>query len=119
MPDNKKKRTSLDFGDDLIDLNELTGGQRPVLTKKEQKAFLDAGEKTGFVSREPTKKRRKVSPYSAQFGGRCREGIKALFQEIADRLNLYETQTLELAILALIEKEGFDDLKKRYEYLVK
>ncbi|WP_155326398.1 hypothetical protein [Desulfosarcina ovata] len=117
---NSQKRTSLGLEDDQIDLEELTGiGQeRPQLSEKQQKALIKAGEKTGFVSRKPTVRRR-ISPYSAQFGGKCREGIKPLFREIASRLDIYENQAIELAILALIEKEGFEDLKAQYMELVK
>ena len=116
---NSQQRTSLGLDDEPIDLEELTGTQqRPVITPEKQKEILKAGEKTGFVSRQPTR-RRKVSPYTAQFGGRCREGMKGIFQEIGERMGLYDNQTLELAILALIEKEGYTDLKKKYEELVK
>ena len=67
---NGQQRTSLGLDDEPIDLEELTGTQRkPVLTPEKQKAIFKAGEKTGFVSRQPTR-RRKVSPYTAQFGGR-------------------------------------------------
>ena len=38
---------------------------------------------------------------------------------IGGRMGGYDTQTLELAILALLEKEQFEDLKRRYEELVK
>lgn len=117
---SSQQRTSLGLDDEeQIDLEELAGGtQRPALSPEKQKAILKAGEQTGFVSRQPTK-RRKVSPYTAQFGGRCREGMKPLFQEVSERLGQYDNQTLEAAILALIEKEGFDDLKEKYAELCK
>lgn len=114
------QRSSLGLDDDnQIDLEELTGArQRPAPTAEQTKAIMKAGEAQGFVSRQPTK-RRKVSPYTAQFGGRCREGMKALFQDIGERLGQYDNNTLEAAILALIEKECLDDLKAKYEELTK
>lgn len=114
------RRTSLGLDDNnQIDLEELTGvGQRPAPTPEQQKAIFKAGEKQGFVSRQPTKRRR-VSPYQAQFGGKCREGMKPLFQEVADRLGVHDTQALELAISALIEKHGFEDLLAKYQELTK
>lgn len=113
------KRAHLSFDDDeQIDLEELTGAQqRPKSSKEDIKRIDKVSEKAGFVSREP-KKRRRVSPYSAQFGGKCREGMKELFQEIGERMGVYDTQTLESAIFALIEKQGFDDLKEKYNKLI-
>jgi hypothetical protein len=120
-----QQRTSLGLDDDnseleiknQIDLEELTGaGQRPAPTSEQQKAIMKAGEAQGFVSRQPTKRRR-VSPYQAQFGGKCREGMKALFQEVAERLKIHDTQALELAIKALIEENGYDDLLAKYQAL--
>jgi len=118
MSNNERTSLGLDT-ENQIDLEELTGTmprQKP--TAQQQNDIYKAGEKAGFVSRQPTR-RRKVSPYSAQFGGRCREGMKALFQEVGENMDSYDNVTLELAILALIEKEGFDDLKAKYEEITK
>ena len=114
------KRKTRDFDDELqIDLEELTGAiRKPKPTAEQKRAMKAAAEQSSFSSREP-KKRRKISPYTAQFGGKCREGMKTLFQDIGGRMGGYDTQTLELAILALLEKEQFEDLKRRYEELVK
>lgn len=119
---DNQKRASLGLIDDDenggIDLAEFAGmTKKKEVTDKDFKAILKAGEKTGFVRRLPV--RRRKSPYTTQFGGKCREGMKPLFQELAARLDLYETQALERAILALIEKEGFEDLKAQYTELVK
>lgn len=116
-----KERARVSFDDDetQIDLEELaasTHKKKP--TAKQQNAITREAEKTGFVSRQP-KKRRKVSPYTAQFGGKCREGMKDLFQDIGSRLDKYDTETLELAILALIEKENLKDLKEKYFQITK
>jgi len=117
---NSQQRASLGLDDEQeqIDLEQLMGGYQAPLTPEQQKKILDAGMKAGFVSRQPTRHRRR-SPYTAQFGGKCREGIKPLFQEVAKRLGLHDTQALEATILALIEKEGFDDLKQKYTEIVK
>jgi len=113
------KRVQLSLDDDEIELEELIDSRQSFKTSPEQtKRLAEASQKHGFTSREPTKKRRKVSPYTAQFGGKCREGMKQLFQEIGDRMKTYDTETLELAILALIEKEKLNDLKKAYNNIL-
>jgi hypothetical protein len=45
--------------------------------------------------------------------------MKALFQEIGDRLNIHDHTTFERALLALIEKEGYSDLGSQYTELTK
>jgi hypothetical protein len=114
------KRETRSFDDDeQIDLEDLTGGiSQPLATEKQRKAVKAVAERSKFSSREP-KKRRKVSPYTAQFGGKCRESMKDVFQGIGEHMGWYDTETLERAILALIEKEGLEDLKKKYIELVK
>lgn len=120
MSNRKRASLGLDDEKEQIDLEELTGvTHRVPPTDAQQQQFMEAGAARGFVSREPPqRRRRRRSPYTAQFGGKCREGMKSLFQDVAERLDLRDTQALEEAILALIEKEGFDDLKQRYEDLV-
>lgn len=115
-----KKRASLGLGDvDGVDIEDLISvGHRASPTQEQHKKIMDAGEINGFVSRNPNNSRRKRSPYTHQFGGKCRLGMKSIFQEAAYRLNVNDTQALESAILALIEKEGFDDLKKEFNRLV-
>ncbi len=118
---SNQQRASLGLSDEQeqIDLEQLTGaGYRTPPTPEQQQKFMAAGAASGFISRQPAVRRRKRSPYNAQFGGKCRAGMKELFQEVADRMDLYDTQTLEAAILALIEKEGFDDLKQQFKELV-
>ena len=114
-----KQRAHLNFDDDEIPLENLTvSTTKSKPTTAQQKAIVEEAKKTGFVSREPKKMgRRRTSPYTAQFGGKCREGMKPLFQEIGVILDCQDTVTLELAILALIEKEGLDDLLVKYKAL--
>lgn len=114
-----KHRVHINFDDDeqidLADLTNITSHPKP--TQEQHKKIIKEAEKVNFVSREP--RRRRKSPYTAQFGGKCRVGMKSLFQEIGERLDCYDTETLELAILALIEKEKLDELKEKYEELTK
>jgi hypothetical protein len=116
-----KERAHVYFDDEEIDLSDLSLNTIPQkkLTADQQQLIKREAQKTGFVSREPRKMgRRRTSPYNAQFGGKCRDGMKQLFQEIGKCLDCQDTVTLELAILALIEKERLDDLKPKYEKLI-
>lgn len=120
MTEQKRPSLGLDTADDTdIDIADLAqASSLPAPTKKQQQAIFKAAEETGFVSRQPTRRHR-VSPYRAQFGGKCREGMKPLFQEVAERLDMQDTQALEEAIKALIEKYGFDDLLAEYKALTR
>lgn len=117
-----KERASVGLDDDdQIDIEEIANvGKKKPKSKKLPPELLKAGQETGFVSRPSLKTlprrggRAKYSPYQKQFGGRCREGMKDLFREAAVRLDMYDSEALELAVLALIEKHGFDDLMNRY-----
>ncbi len=101
-----------------VDIEEIVGVKTsPEITNQQREIIIEEAKKAGFISREP-KKRRKVSPYTAQFGGKCRVGMKELFQDIGAQLGKYDTQTLELAIIALIEKENMEDLEKQFYDLV-
>ena len=83
-------------------------------------AIEKAAEQSGFVSREPIKRRgRRRTPYTIQNNFKTRKGMKELFQDLSERLDQYDQATFEMALLALIEKEGFDDLKQQYENLIK
>ena len=75
---------------------------------------------SGFTSRQPRKKRvKKRSPYVVQTNLKTRAGMKELLQELSYRLKKYDQETFELAILALLEKECIEDLKKEYQDLIK
>ncbi len=113
-------RASLGLDEEQIDIQDLViKRQQPhKLTHDQQIAMEREGAKLGFVSRQP-KKRRRVSPYTAQFGGKCREGMKDLFQDIGEHLGCYDTVTLEKAIYALLEKENLYELQKRFKKITK
>ena len=116
------KRVSLGLDDD-IDLSELIpkyNEKTSPMTQQQKDILLSEGAKHGFVSREPTvQRRRRVSPYTAQFGGKCRPAVKVLFQEAGTRMNCYDTITLEKAIEALLEKENYIDLLDEFRKIVK
>lgn len=114
-----RERTGLDLSEENEELDiTLVVGQahRAVDKPVNTRIVTEEAIKAGFVSREP-KMRRKKSPYTEQFGGRCRKGMKELFQDAGDVLGLYDTQTLELAVLALLEKEELTDLIMRYNVI--
>ena len=120
-------RKSLSFGDndssdenEGLDLSSLVVDREAVTITPSIKKKLDiAGAKVGFVSREskPARRRRR-SPYTVNLGTRCREGMKPLIQEIGERMNVGDAPVIEKAILALIEKEGFNDLMPEYENIL-
>ena len=120
------KRVSLGLDDDKptttsIDLEELAQAHtNNVKPSSDLKDVLEKeGEKYGFVSRQPNRRpAKKRSPYIVQNNMKMRIGMKELFQEVSLRLGTYDQETLELALLSLIEKEGLDDLHSHYHQLV-
>lgn len=106
-----------------IDLEELTGAANSLHqdTSKLKKALQSAGEETGFNRSEaPKKKVRKRSPYVIQKNIKMRVGMAELLAEITAALKSGSDQeTLETAMLSLLEKEGLNDLKEKYERLIK
>ena len=65
------------------------------------------------------RKRQRVSQYTVQFGRKCREGMKTLFQDIGEHMGCYDTETLEKAIFALLEKENLYELQKRFKEITR
>ena len=110
---NKRAGFSID---DEIDLQSL-------INNKKNNDFIDykeiekTAEESGFVKRLPKnpKKRRKKSPYVEQIGIKIRPLMKNIFQEIGEKLSIYDHTTFELAILALLEKENAQELMKQYK----
>ena len=106
-----KERAHLDL-DDNLDLSEFAPKTQKDHGRPNPKALETVAEQSGFVSRENKRRRkRQRSPY--------REAVKAMFQEIGDRLDIYDHTTFEQALLALIEKEGYSDLEVRFKELTK
>ncbi len=120
------ERVSLGLEDDnppasSIDLEELaqTNASNVKPSSDLKNALEKEGEKYGFISRQANRRpTRKRSPYIVQNNVKMRIGMKELFQEVSARLETYDQETLELALLSLIEKEGLDDLRSHFHQLV-
>ena len=88
--------------------------------KADQKVIEKVAEQSGFVSREPKRKRRrKISPYTDQLGIKVRPQMKEIFQTIGERMEVYDHTTFENALLALLEKEGMQDLVEEFKTITK
>lgn len=120
------KRPSLSLDDD-IDISSLVKPSNTVKTSPETiDALVEEGKKTGFVSREAkeseqgtTRSRRKVSPYTVQKNIKMRVGMADLLEEITYSLDSHSDQaTVEVAILALIQKEELTELEKKFHEIV-
>lgn len=111
-------RETKSFNDDLIDLEELAGR-----TKKKQDdvdIVTAVAQQSNFSSRGDNKKKeRKRSPYVIQKNIKMRIGMPELLAGITSRIRSDSDQeTLERAILALIEKEKLNDIKVKYNELM-
>lgn len=116
-----KERAHLNFADDL-DLSDFQPITKKSKEKPDQKLIEKAAVQSGFPSRDPTKKqrrRRKPTPYIDQLNIRCRSGVKEIFQDLSESLDLRDHTTFEKAIQALIEKEGSEEYLKRFKELTK
>ena len=115
------KRAGLNFSmdDDQANIEDFAGGvlkRKPIVDIEKVK---EAAEQSGFISRQPKRRRLiKRSPYTIQYNLKTRLGMKELVQELGDRLDIYDQETFERAILALIEKEGYSDLKEAYDKIM-
>jgi hypothetical protein len=79
-----------------------------------------ASEKAGFPSRQVRTKRIKPkSPYTIQSNLKTRAGVKELFQEVGARLGVFDQETFEKALFALLEKEKMQDLEAELRELIK
>jgi hypothetical protein len=109
------KRTGFDFeeGIDLGLVERASNSGKSVNYKDLEKVAADSG----FIKRLPQtrKNRRKRSPYTEQLGIKVRPLIKDIFQELGEKLSVYDHTTFELAILALIEKEKDQELLEKYK----
>lgn len=118
---NQRTSLSLDIDEPDIDLTELTEVASPAPTTKQQQAIFKAGEFHGFVNRDPRmKKPRKRSPYVLQKNIKLRIGMSELLSDVTSKIKLTSDQeTIERALLALIEQEGLTKLKEKFEELIK
>jgi hypothetical protein len=115
-----KERASLNLTDDDLDLSGFAPRGERKRERPDPKTIEIVAEQSGFISREGKRRRkRQRSPYQAQLNLKCREGIKTLFQELGDCLDVHDHTTFEQALLALIEKQGFSDLEARFRELTR
>jgi hypothetical protein len=110
---NKRASFNLDETIDIALVENVSRNSELVNYKDLEKVASESG----FVKRLPKKRknRRKRSPYTEQLGIKIRPLIKEIFQEIGEKLSIYDHTTFELAILALIEKENDQELIKKYK----
>lgn len=118
----KRAPLNIDDPDDSIDLSGFHPQTNDPMEKPDQVLVEAITEQSGFLSREPIKKkrrRRKPSPYTDQLNIKCRNGMKDIFQDLGERMDVRDHTTFERAIRALIKKEGFSDLLSDYERITK
>ncbi len=115
-----KDREHFSIEDDQIDLNELVGISQTPPSDEEYKQMQKAGEKFGFSDRSlKVKKPKKRTPYIIQHNSKMRLGMKELLSDLTAHIEAKSDQeTLELGILALIEKKGAEEFKQRFEKLL-
>jgi hypothetical protein len=120
-----KRNSVFDVEQEITALNQLDIEKLTEIGSK-NKSTVDpnnveeTARSAGFTSREPTRRKtKKRSPYTVQINLRARDGMKEIFQELGDRLNTYDQETFELALLSLIEKNGFSDTENRYKEITK
>ncbi len=116
-----KDRPSLNLGDDDLDLSDFHPTEPKKLGEGEKNKVEQVAEQSGFVSRSGRQRRRRVSksPYKDQIGLKCRVGMKELFQDLGNHLEIYDHTTFERALLLLIEKEGTKEQLKTFQEIVK
>jgi len=110
---NKRASFNLDETIDIALVENVSRNSELVNYKDLEKVASESG----FIKRLPKKRknRRKRSPYTEQLGIKIRPLIKEIFQEIGEKLSIYDHTTFELAIFALIEKENDQELIKKYK----
>lgn len=115
------ERPKLDLDDDY-DLN--LDGFKPKRNLPPQKpdpiAIKKVAERSGFVSREagkpPTVRKRRnrpKTPYQGSYTIKVQPLFKETLQEAADRLGVFDYSVFEMAVMALVKEQGFEDLEKR------
>ena len=116
-----KTRERLSIDDDQIDLEELTTPPQAPPSDEEYRRMKKAGEQFGFVDRSAkVKKHRSRSPYVIQHNSKMRIGMKELLADLTASIGAKSDQeTLEIAIVALIEREDNKVLLKKYKDIAK
>lgn len=115
-----KERAHLDLEDDF-DISEFRPAKKKEQGEVDKKTIEKVAEESGFISRVNKTRRRKrqQSPFKNQLNLKCRDNMQELFQDIGAYLDLRDHTTFERAILALLEKEGTNDLLQQYRNITK
>lgn len=117
MSNNTRERLSLE---EDINIEDLVLSPTPPPTYDQFNKMKQAGELFGFTDRSPKpKKLKKTSPYIVQHNTKLRLGMKELLNDLMIEIGARSTQeTLELSILAMIEKSGNKELLKKFNQLI-
>lgn len=115
-----KERAHLSLDDDL-DISEFQPAKKADHNDNDLKELEKVAEHYGFVSRKHKSQRRRKprSPFRNQLNLKCRDNIKELFQDLGEQMGIHDHTTFELALLALIEKNGSEELLQRYRDITK
>jgi hypothetical protein len=122
-----KERADFDFGSDdaepNIDLSSVIKASRSIDKKHHvsQKDLEYSAQESGFSSRDPQKIQRskRRSPYVIQTNLKTRIGMKELMHHLSDQLGIYDQETFELGLEALMEKHNMSDLLRKFQHLRK
>ncbi len=112
---------NIEADEQQIDIGDFAGkGRKNEKPPIDQVKVQEVAEASGFVSRQPKKRRKKNrSPYVVQTNLKTRLGMKELLQTLSDTLGINDQETLELAILALLKQKGLKDLIAEHKELTK
>lgn len=106
---------NLDIDEEDIDISQLSNTRKSKpqpKPKTDDSVLKKTAEASGFVSRQP--RSRKRSTFTEQMNFKCRPGMKELIQGVGEALDVRDYDTLERAVLALIEKEKLSEQAKRF-----
>ncbi|EGR0352670.1 hypothetical protein [Vibrio vulnificus] len=115
-------RETKSFSEDSIDIEELANvSSKPKPTAHDIDVVMAVAQQSSFSSRGDNKKKvRKRSPYVIQKNIKMRIGMPELLLDVTEAIKTNSDQeTLERALLALIEKEGLEELKSVYMSITK
>lgn len=115
-------RETKSFDDnESIDIEELTVSSFTKKTSSDEKELIEAiAKENSFSSRgDNIKKPRKRSPYVIQKNIKMRVGMSELLTKVTKKISADSDQeTLEIALLALIQKVNNSKLEKEYRKII-
>ena len=119
----QRTRVKLEDDDQGIDLSGFeadSGNEDKGVSKSE---IASVSENAGFTSREvttqrPRRRRGKKSPFTAQMSIRVRPEIKALFQDMAERLDLADNSAFEMAVSVWVSAHGTPEERQRLNQIL-